>query len=105
MASTAERAAPRRYFGVGRNVFFLGWVSFLTDISSEMIMNVLPLFLANVLGVGTAVIGLIEGVADSTATLMRFPSGWLSDRWRRRKGLTLAGYGLSTVAKPFLYLA
>lgn len=97
--------ATRRYFGVGRNVFFLGWVSFLTDVSSEMILNVLPLFLSNVLGVGTAIIGVIEGIADSTATLMRFPSGWLSDKLRRRKGLTLLGYGLSTVAKPFFYLA
>ncbi|MBI2866482.1 MAG: MFS transporter [Chloroflexi bacterium] len=95
----------RSFFGVGRNVFFLGWVSFLTDISSEMVITILPLFLNNVLGVGTAVIGLIEGIADSTATLTRFPSGWLSDRWRRRKSLTLVGYGLSAISKPFLYLA
>ncbi|MBI2919063.1 MAG: MFS transporter [Chloroflexi bacterium] len=105
-----ERAVPtvartRGYFGVGRNVFFLGWVSFLTDVSSEMIINVLPLFLANVLGVGTAIIGVIEGIADSTATLMRFPSGWLSDRLQRRKSLTLLGYGLSTMAKPLFFLA
>ncbi|MDP3063081.1 MAG: MFS transporter, partial [Chloroflexota bacterium] len=77
----------------------------LTDISSEMILTVLPLFLKNVLGVSTALIGVIEGVADSTATLTRLPSGWLSDRLRRRKGLTLLGYGLSTISKPFLYLA
>ncbi|MDP3061598.1 MAG: MFS transporter, partial [Chloroflexota bacterium] len=68
-------ASEKRYFGVSRNVFSLGWVSFLTDISSEMILTVLPLFLKNVLGVSTALIGVIEGVADSTATLTRLPSG------------------------------
>ncbi|MDA1188141.1 MAG: MFS transporter [Chloroflexi bacterium] len=83
----------------------MGWVSLLTDISSEMILIVLPFFLANVLGVGASVIGVIEGVADSTATLSRAPSGWLSDRLRRRKSLTLLGYGLAAIAKPFLYIA
>jgi MFS family permease len=83
----------------------MGVASFLTDVSSEMIFNVMPLFLFNVLGVGTAVIGLIEGVADSTATLFQVFSGWLSDRLRRRKALATVGYALSTVAKPFLYLA
>ncbi len=97
--------SDKRYLGFNQNVFSLGWVSFLTDVSSEMILNLLPLLLKNVLGVGTAVIGVIEGVADSTATLTRLPSGWLSDRLGRRKGLTLLGYGLSTVSKPFLYLA
>jgi len=70
-----------------------------------MIMNLIPLFLAEVLGVRTGVIGLIEGVAETTATLTRIPSGWLSDRLGRRKWLTVAGYGLSALAKPFLYLA
>ncbi|MFH1140962.1 MAG: MFS transporter, partial [Chloroflexota bacterium] len=97
--------SEKRYLGFNQNVFWLGWVSFLTDVSSEMILNLLPLLLKNVLGVGTAVIGVIEGVADSTATLTRLPSGWLSDRLGRRKGLTFLGYGLSTVSKPFLYLA
>jgi MFS family permease len=92
-------------FGLSPNVFFMGVASFLTDVSSEMIFNVMPLFLFNVLGVGTAVIGLIEGVADSTATLFQVFSGWLSDRLRRRKALATVGYALSTVAKPFLYLA
>lgn len=96
---------PRTYWGVSRNVFVLGLVSLLTDISSEMTTTVLPLFLANVLGAGTGIIGVIEGVADSTATLARAPSGWLSDRWQRRKGLTLLGYGLAAAAKPFLYVA
>jgi MFS family permease len=80
-------------------------VSFFTDVSSELTLTILPLFLANVLGVGTAIIGLIEGIAESTATILKVVSGWLSDRLGRRKRLAVLGYGLSTVAKPFLYLA
>jgi MFS family permease len=85
-------------------VWVLGVTSFLTDISSEMLVNLLPLFLANVLGAGTAVIGLIEGLAESTASLLKVVSGWLSDKLGRRKWLTVAGYGLSTVVKPILYV-
>ncbi len=95
----------KRYFGVRRNVFFLGWVSFLTDVSSEMIFNVFPLFLSHVLGVGATFIGLIEGLGDSAATVLKVVSGWASDRLGQRKGLTTSGYILSTVAKPFLLLA
>lgn len=90
---------------IPRNVWVVTATSFLTDVSTEMIMNLIPLFLAEVLGVRTGVIGLIEGVAETTATLTRIPSGWLSDRLGRRKWLTVAGYGLSALAKPFLYLA
>jgi MFS family permease len=79
--------------------------SFLTDISSEMVINLVPLFLANVLGVRTGVIGLIEGIAETTASLLKVFSGWLSDRLRQRKWLTVAGYSLSTLAKPFLFFA
>jgi MFS family permease len=78
--------------------------SFLTDISSEMIVNLLPLFLASVLGVRMGLIGLIEGVAETTASLLKIFSGWLSDRLGRRKHLAVLGYGISTVAKPFLYV-
>lgn len=95
----------KRIFGVSRNVFALGWVSFLTDVSTDMIFNVFPLFLSHVLGVGTAFIGLIEGLGDSAATMLKVVSGWASDRLGQRKGLTTSGYVLSTVAKPFLLLA
>jgi MFS family permease len=64
-----------------------------------------PLFLANVLGVHTAIIGLIEGIAEMAASLLKVFSGWLSDRLNQRKWLAVAGYGLSTVAKPFLIFA
>ena len=75
------------------------------DISSEMVINIVPLFLANVLGVQTAIIGLIEGIAESTASLLKLFSGWLSDKLRGRKWLAVAGYGLSAVTKPFFYFA
>jgi MFS family permease len=88
-----------------RNVWVTTLTSFLTDISSEMIANLIPLFLANVLGVSTAVIGLIEGVAETTSSLLKAFSGWLSDRLHGRKWLTVAGYALSATVKPFLYFA
>jgi MFS family permease len=99
------KVAEGRILGFSRNVFFLGWISCLTDVSSEMTITTLPLFLANVLGVKTPIIGLIEGIAESTATLLKIISGWLSDKLGRRKALTVAGYSLSAIAKPFLYLA
>jgi MFS family permease len=92
-------------FGFSRNVWAVTITSFLTDVSSEMLFNLLPLFLFNVLGTRTAVIGLIEGVAETTSSLLKIFSGWLSDRLGSRKGLAVAGYSLSTLAKPFLYFA
>jgi MFS family permease len=87
------------------NVRFMGIVSFLTDVSSEIIFPLLPLFLTNVLGAKTTIVGLVEGVGDSTATLLRIPSGILSDRIKKRKLLTVWGYSISTIAKPFMYFA
>jgi MFS family permease len=88
-----------------RNVVIAGVVSLLTDISSEMIVPVLPLFLTLVLGAPVAAVGLIEGVAESTASVLRVFSGWLSDRSGKRKPLILVGYGLSNLTKPLLALA
>lgn len=88
-----------------KNVWLLTIASFLNDISSEMILHLIPLFLVNVLGVRTVTVGLIEGVAETTASLLKIVSGRLSDRLGRRKWLMVAGYGLSTLAKPFLLLA
>jgi MFS family permease len=79
--------------------------SFLTDISSEMLASLLPIFLFSVLGVRTALIGVIEGVAEATASLLKVFSGWLSDRQGRRKPLAVLGYGLSVAAKACLYFA
>jgi len=100
-----KQAGEKKFFGVSRNVFFLGWVSLLTDVSSEMIFTVMPLFLLNVLKVGTPIIGLIEGIAEGTASLFKLVSGWLSDRLGQRKSLAVFGYSFSTLAKPFLYIA
>ncbi len=91
--------------GISRNVFFMGLVSLFTDISSEMIFPILPLFMANVLGINKSLIGLIEGVAESTASLLKTFSGWLSDKLKKRKILILLGYGFSTITKPFLALS
>ncbi len=95
----------RRIFGLNPNVFFLGLVSLLTDISSEMIFTLIPLLLWNVLRVGTPIIGLIGGLSESTDAIFRILSGWISDRLGKRKPLAVLGYGLSTIAKPFMYLA
>jgi MFS family permease len=100
-----QQADEKGLWGVSRNVFFLGWVSFLTDVSSEMIFHMFPLFLSHVLGVGAAFIGLIEGLGDSAATMLKVVSGWASDKLGQRKGLTTYGYVLSTISKPFLLLA
>jgi len=88
-----------------RNVWAASAASFFTDVSSEMILNLLPLFMANVLGLRTSLIGLVEGAAETTSSLLKLVSGRLSDRGGRRKWLAVAGYGISTVAKPGFALA
>ncbi|MCP4002947.1 MAG: MFS transporter [bacterium] len=88
-----------------RNVWAASITSFLTDVSSEMVLNLLPLFLANVLGLKASVIGVIEGVAASTASLLKLATGWVSDRLSQRKWLAVAGYGISTLVKPFYWFA
>ncbi len=88
-----------------RNIWAVTLTSFFTDVSSEMIFNLVPLFLANVLGVGTAIIGLIDGIAETTASLMKVYAGSLSDKLGQRKWLAVAGYALSTISKPFLFIA
>jgi len=87
------------------NIWVVTATSFLTDVSSEMLVYLIPLFLSNVLGVRMAFIGLIDGVAETTASLLKIYSGALSDKIGKRKGLAVLGYGISTLAKPFLYFA
>jgi len=88
-----------------RNVWAVSLTSFFMDVSSEMVLNILPLFLSGVLGIKTNIIGLIEGVAEATSSLLKVFSGWLSDKLRSRKWLAVAGYGISALAKPFFYWA
>ena len=95
----------KQIFGLNPNIFYLGLVSFLTDVSSELIFTLLPLFLANVLQTGTVIIGFIEGVAESTASVLKVLSGYFSDKLGNRKGLAFIGYALSTLAKPLMLIA
>jgi MFS family permease len=90
---------------LNRNVFFTGLVSFFMDFSSEMVYPLVPLFLSSVLGVPKSVIGLIEGIAESTASLLKVFSGWLSDRLGHRKWLMALGYGISTLSRPLIATA
>lgn len=92
-------------FGVPRTVFILGLVSFLNDAASEMIAPLLPIFLTAALGAGPAIVGLIEGVAEATASLLKLYSGRLMDHGMRAKPMVLFGYGLSNVLRPLLGLA
>lgn len=87
-----------------KNVFWLAMTSFFTDVSSEMIMSLLPLFLAS-LGASRAVIGLIEGIAETTSSFFKILSGWVSDKLQARKNLVFIGYLLSTIFKPFIAIA
>ncbi|HWH52270.1 MAG TPA: MFS transporter [Gemmatimonadaceae bacterium] len=101
-ASTDPDGRPHR---LGRNVYALGAVSFFTDVSSEMIYPLLPVFLTAVLGASAGFIGAIEGAAESTAALLKLASGWWSDRVRRRKPLVVAGYTLASVVRPLVAIA
>lgn len=88
-----------------RGVVALGFVSFLSDVASDMIYPLLPDFLTRTLHAGPAALGLIEGVAEATASLMKAVSGWWSDRARRRKPLVVAGYSVAAFARPLVGLA
>ncbi len=105
MSTNGEQSKERGWRGLHRNVWATSLTSFLMDVSGEMVINVLPLFLANVLGVTTNIIGLIEGVAEATASLLKVFSGWLSDKLRQRKWLAVAGYGISALVKPLFFWA
>jgi len=87
---------------VPRTVLLLGLASFFTDVSSEGIYSILPLFLTQVLGAGPLALGIIEGVAETTSSILKVFSGVWTDRARKRKPLILWGYGLSTFLRPFI---
>lgn len=100
----APRAARWRALLRG-NVLWLSVASLLNDASSEMIFPLLPLFLVGTLGAGPAFLGLVEGVAETTASFVKLAGGWLSDRLGRRRGLVASGYGLAALARPLLAAA
>ncbi len=91
--------------GIPRTVWMLGLVSLCMDASSELIHSLLPVFLVGTLGASPAILGLIEGIGEGTASIAKVGSGWLSDRLRRRKALAVAGYGLAALSKPLFPLA
>lgn len=93
---------PRFISGIGRNVFFAGLVSLFMDISSEMIYPLLPLFLTGVLGTTKTTVGIIEGIAEATASILKVFSGWIADRFGRKKLLMGLGYGISVVSRPVI---
>src|SRR3546814_11302825 len=88
-----------------RTVWVLGWVSLCMDTSSELIHSLLPIFITVTLGASATTLGVIEGVAESLAMVVKVFSGRLSDRLGRRLPLILAGYGLATLVKPLFPLA
>jgi MFS family permease len=91
--------------GIPRVVWMLGFVSLSMDLSSELIHSLLPIYLVGTLGVSASAVGLIEGVAESTALIVKIFSGAISDYIGRRKGLLLLGYGLAALTKPLFPLA
>lgn len=103
MENEKQEARPDKR--LSRTVKVLGLVSLFMDASSEMIYPLLPIFLSSVLGAGVAFIGVIEGIAEGTASILRAFSGYISDRVGKRKALIFAGYGLSAVIKPFFAAA
>jgi len=86
-------------------VWALGWVSFFTDVSTEIVYPLLPIFLTTTLGASMAFVGLVEGIAETTASLLKIASGWWSDRVQKRKPLMIAGYGLSALTRPLIAIA
>ena len=97
-----EKKSPR---GLPRSIWTLGIVSLLMDASSETIHALLPLFLVSVLGAGAVAVGLIEGLAEATAQIVKIFSGAISDAAGKRKPLVLFGYGLAALSKPLFPLA
>ena len=95
----------KKRVGVSRNIFALGIVSFFNDIASEMLYPVVPIFLTSILGAPVAIVGLIEGIAESTASILKVVSGWFSDRFRSRKPFMVSGYSCSALSKILLGLA
>lgn len=105
MTDPADSRRPSLRRGLSRNVVVLGIVSFLNDASSEMIYPLLPVFLTSVLGAGPAVLGVIEGTAESTASFLKLYSGYLSDRVKRRKKWVVSGYAISNIIRPLIAVA
>jgi MFS family permease len=102
MPPSEKQLVPRKkIFGLDRNIFMLGLTSFFNDVSSEMVLSSFPAFFTSVLKSGAASLGLVEGIADGAANLLKIYSGQLSDRLRRRRIFILVGYAMSVSVRPF----
>ncbi len=104
-AKQIEPSAAAAYLQLPAGIWMLGFVSMLMDVSSEMIHSLLPLFMVTTLGASTIAVGLIEGLAESTALIVKVFSGAFSDYLGKRKGLTVFGYGLGALTKPLFAIA
>src|SRR6266511_3764234 len=102
MKPSLEQGVRRR---LSATVIALGLTSFFTDLGSDMIFPLLPIFLAESIGAGAGFLGLVEGVADATASLLKLSSGYLSDHVAQRKPLVMFGYGIAAIARPFIAIA
>jgi len=91
--------------GITKNVLVLSLVSFLTDVSTEIVYPLLPIFLTSVLGASIAFVGLVEGIAETTSSFWKLFSGWLSDRLNKRKSIVVIGYTLSGITRPLIAMA
>jgi MFS family permease len=102
---TKPKNPPSYFSGLSRDTFLLGLASLFSDISSEMLYPVLPIFLTQTLHAGGSIVGIVEGIGQAAQNIFQGFSGWLSDRFQRRKPLALAGYVLGAAAKPLIGLA
>jgi len=91
--------------GITRNIFILGLISLFTDLSSQMVFPLIPLFMVSVLGAGAYAVGIVEGAAETTASLLKVISGYWSDKIKKRKPFILLGYSLSSLTKPLFVFA
>ena len=105
LVTNADRFIKKSFWGLPSSIVKLGWISFFTDVASEMLYPVIPLFLTSVLGAPVVVLGVIEGVAEAIVSVMKGLSGWHSDKLRSRVPFIRWGYGLSALSKPLMALA
>lgn len=103
--NSSDKANKKGLFAINPIILLLGLVSLFTDLSSNMIVPILPLYLATVLHVQVGSIGIIEGIAESTASILKLFSGWITDRLGKYKLLMLIGYGLSNLTKPLFAIS
>ena len=105
MGKTLKMSENKKIFGVNKNVFLLGIVSFITDVSSEMIFSVFSMFVTLIVGLSTLFLGIVEGLSDFASSSLDYVSGYISDKSGKRRRYAAIGYGFSTLAKGFLLIA